>query len=151
MAESVNYRYWSGVCRRQAALTANTRTREALEEMATEFLVKADVQEGGMSQPPSGSEESSRTPARTRKPITRVVPTKLAQVQRRVAIGQQHVNHQETIVAALERRGLDTTHAWRLLNILRGLQAEHVAQRERLLNVLANGPSDLNPQVGSSR
>jgi hypothetical protein len=151
MAESVNYRYWSGVCKRQAALTANTRTREALQEMATEFLAKAEVQEGRRSEPASGSEDSGRTPTRAQEPTARVVPTTLAEVQRRVAIGQQHVNHQETILADLERRGTDTTHAWRLLNILRGLQAEHVAQRERLLNVLSTGRRGLNPSVGSSR
>ena len=60
----------------------------------------------------------------------------LAKAEKNVVLGERHVEHQEQIVADLDRDGHDTSQALALLAVFRRLQAEHVAHRDLLLREL---------------
>jgi hypothetical protein len=60
----------------------------------------------------------------------------LVQVEMIIAKGERHIDHQERIVAQLDRDGHDTEEALDLLAMFRRTQAEHVAHRNLLLEML---------------
>ncbi len=66
----------------------------------------------------------------------------LAQIETRVAVGEQLIASQRDYVASLERSGRDPTQAKTLLEAFIELQRMHVADRDRLcgqLEVLKTG------------
>lgn len=56
----------------------------------------------------------------------------LAQAERHVALGEEHIAKQRGIVADLERDGHDISAARDLLDQLEQMQELHVANRDRL-------------------
>lgn len=62
----------------------------------------------------------------------------LAQACRHVQQGERHITRQREIVAELERDGHDTQSAKELLGQFEALQAMHIADRERIIEELAN-------------
>ena len=56
----------------------------------------------------------------------------LQQAERHVGQGLRHIDKQSKLVAALERKGRDPSHAKALLNLFEQLQDLHVAHRDRL-------------------
>ena len=61
-----------------------------------------------------------------------ILSERLAQAERHVAEGVQHIVRQRTIVADLERNGHDTTLARELLAQFQSTQALHIADRDQL-------------------
>lgn len=61
----------------------------------------------------------------------------LAQAEKAVIEGERHIQHQERVVAELDRDGHDTREALALLAAFRRIQAEHVAHRDFLLRKIA--------------
>ena len=57
----------------------------------------------------------------------------LAIAEEHVATGERNLARQLGIVAELERDGHDSVHARALLTHFEGLQAMHIAERDRLL------------------
>ena len=62
----------------------------------------------------------------------------LAQAERHVARGNEHISRQESLIAEMDRRGHDTVDARRLLDTLRETQALHRQDVGRLLRELEN-------------
>jgi hypothetical protein len=60
----------------------------------------------------------------------------LAIAERAVLEGERHIAREERMIANLDRAGRDTTLARAKLATLRRTQAEHVAHRDLLLEVL---------------
>ncbi len=60
----------------------------------------------------------------------------LAQIETRVAVGEQLIASQRDYVASLERMGRDPTQAKTLLEVFIELQRMHVADRDRLCDQL---------------
>jgi hypothetical protein len=60
----------------------------------------------------------------------------LAEAEHHMAEGRRHLTHQETIIAALDRDGHDTTDALALLATMRETQALHQQERDRILRKL---------------
>jgi hypothetical protein len=67
----------------------------------------------------------------------------LVQTERVIAEGERHIDHQERVVAQLDRDGHDTEEALALLARFRRSQAEHVARRNFLLEILQRQDSNL--------
>ena len=61
----------------------------------------------------------------------------LNEAERDVALGVKHVNAQRAIVARRERRGLKTSRAEALLQILVEMQELHEKHRDQLVKELA--------------
>ena len=61
----------------------------------------------------------------------------LAEAERHIALGAQHILDQEMRVADIDLRGYDSTLARSLLETFRLMQAQHVAHRERILRMRA--------------
>jgi Fe2+ or Zn2+ uptake regulation protein len=61
---------------------------------------------------------------------------RLEQADRRVTLGERHVERQREIIAELERNGRDSTQARELLAVFLATQATHVSWRDRLLEEL---------------
>lgn len=61
----------------------------------------------------------------------------LAQAERHVKEGEQHVAKQRALVGILERDGHDTAVAIRLLNAFEALQVMHITDRDRIAAELA--------------
>ena len=57
---------------------------------------------------------------------------RLAQAERHVAEGLQHIARQRTVIANLERHGHDTNQARGLLAQFQSTQALHIADRDQL-------------------
>jgi hypothetical protein len=72
----------------------------------------------------------------------------LALAEKAVIEGERHIQHQEQVVAELDRDGHDTREALALLATFRRIQAEHVAHRDFLLRKLGQ-PS--RPQPGDGK
>ncbi len=64
----------------------------------------------------------------------------LAEAEKRLALGEQHIARQERLVAELDRDGHDTKEAFALLTTFRKLQAQHVAHRDLILSALERAP-----------
>ena len=64
----------------------------------------------------------------------------LAQAERHVAMAEEHVRSQATLIQKLERAGDDTTLAKRLLAQIERLLAWHYLDRYRLRNLLGLPP-----------
>ena len=62
----------------------------------------------------------------------------LAQAERHVARGNEHISRQETLIAKMDRHGHDTVDARKLLDTLRKTQALHRQDVGRLLRELEN-------------
>jgi hypothetical protein len=60
----------------------------------------------------------------------------LAQVEEVIMKGERHLARQRGLVSELERHGLDSDQAQRLLLQFEELQALHIADRDRLLKEL---------------
>ncbi len=60
----------------------------------------------------------------------------LAIAEKAVLEGEQHILQQEARVAELDRDGHDTRHALETLATFRHMQAEHVAHRDLLVEML---------------
>jgi hypothetical protein len=60
----------------------------------------------------------------------------LVQAERIIAEGERHIDHQERAVAELDRDGHDTQEALALLAMFRRTQAEHLAHRNLLLEMM---------------
>src|SRR5579883_3437661 len=60
----------------------------------------------------------------------------LALAEKAVAQGQQHIDREEQMIADLDRGGHDTRLARETLATLRRMQAEHVAHRNLILEML---------------
>ncbi len=73
----------------------------------------------------------------------------LALAEKAVIEGERHIQHQEQVVAELDRDGHDTREALALLATFRRLQAEHVAHRDFLLRKLGQPPR-LQPADGKA-
>jgi hypothetical protein len=56
----------------------------------------------------------------------------LAQAERHVALGEEHVQNQRALVDKLARDGHDTAMARQLLSQFEDLQISHIADRDRL-------------------
>ena len=61
----------------------------------------------------------------------------LAEAERHIMLGAQHISKQELCIADLEVHGHDSTLARSLLETFRLTQAEHVAHRDRILRELS--------------
>lgn len=61
----------------------------------------------------------------------------LAQAERHVKLGEDHIARQKELVARLEAHGLDTTEAKRLLCEFQELLTVHIAGRDRMRHELA--------------
>ncbi len=66
-----------------------------------------------------------------------IVTKDLAQIETRVALGEQLIASQRDYVASLERSGRDPTQAKTVLEVFMELQRMHVADRDRLRGQLA--------------
>ena len=66
-----------------------------------------------------------------------MVEAHLAQAERHVVEGNRHVVEQRGRVVAMDRSGLDTAEALRLLGQFESLQALHITDRDRLRQELA--------------
>lgn len=60
----------------------------------------------------------------------------LAEAERHIASGIEHISKQELCIADLDYRGQDSTLARSLLQTFCFLQAEHIAHRDRILREL---------------
>ena len=60
----------------------------------------------------------------------------LAQAERKIAEGERLIDHQERVVVQLDREGRDARKALAVLAVFRQTQAEHVAHRNLLLEML---------------
>ena len=60
----------------------------------------------------------------------------LAEAERHIASGLDHISRQELLIADLDHRGQDSTVARSLLRTFGLLQAEHIAHRDRILREL---------------
>jgi hypothetical protein len=60
----------------------------------------------------------------------------LAEAERHIASGAEHISKQELCIADLDHRGQDSTLARTLLKTFRLLQVEHIAHRDRILREL---------------
>ena len=65
-----------------------------------------------------------------------MVEQHLAEAERHIAQGADHVIKQESLIAELDRDGHDTTEAKKVLATLRETQALHVEGRDRILKEL---------------
>ena len=61
----------------------------------------------------------------------------LAQAERHVAEGQDHIKRQRELIAERQRYGDDTREAQRLLDNFIALEAAYIADRDRLRRELA--------------
>jgi hypothetical protein len=61
----------------------------------------------------------------------------LAQAERHVALGHEHVQNQRVLIVKLARDGHDTTMARKLLSQFEEIQRSHIADRDRLKDELA--------------
>jgi hypothetical protein len=61
----------------------------------------------------------------------------LQQAEDRVRQGEEHIRHQQRIIAELERDAHDSAMARQLLATFEDIQALHVAGRDRLIRALA--------------
>lgn len=66
-----------------------------------------------------------------------MLETHLAQARRHVADGERHIANQRATLARLDRKGLDTIEAKKLLKTFEELQQLHIADRDRLERELA--------------
>jgi hypothetical protein len=57
----------------------------------------------------------------------------LTQAEHHVALGKEHIENQQRVIAALHGRGGDTTAAIEFLNSLIDMQTAHEAHRARLI------------------
>jgi hemerythrin len=64
----------------------------------------------------------------------------LRKAERHVDLGREHVHRQREIVSELERDGHDATLARELLEQFERALADHVSDRDRLVNELATAP-----------
>jgi hypothetical protein len=60
----------------------------------------------------------------------------LAEAEEHIATGDKNIARQRDLIAQLERDGHDTTSATTFLHEFEQLQAQHIAERERLLREL---------------
>ncbi len=60
----------------------------------------------------------------------------LARAERHVALGEEHLAHQQHIIAQLQGAGHDSSEAHLLLRQFREVQALHIAHRDRLRKAL---------------
>jgi hypothetical protein len=67
-----------------------------------------------------------------------IVEYHLAQAERRVKKGQEHVAQQRRLLAELDRNGRDTTHFRALLGEYEDALAIQIADRDRLRNKLSD-------------
>ena len=65
-------------------------------------------------------------------------PGHLAQAERHVVEGEEHLARQRALIDKLRRDGHDTTTAVELLHEFERSQAVHVAERDRIRAELAN-------------
>ena len=63
----------------------------------------------------------------------------LAQAERHVTLGENHITRQRELIVQLHRDALDIAEAAQLLVQFRELQALHVADRDRLRKQLRDG------------
>lgn len=68
---------------------------------------------------------------------TAVLLEHLAQAERHVRQGAEHIRRQREIIAELEGHGHDSTAAKKLLTQFEEMQALHIADRDRLKSELA--------------
>ena len=66
----------------------------------------------------------------------------LALAEQAVALDDRHILREEQVTADLDRAGHDTTQARELLATYRQTQAEHVAHRNRILEMLRQSGSE---------
>jgi hypothetical protein len=64
---------------------------------------------------------------------------RLARAEEIAVLGEHHIVRQRELIAKLERKGVDTAEANRLLATFEALQATHLAERDRLRGEL-DGP-----------
>jgi hypothetical protein len=60
----------------------------------------------------------------------------LAVAERAVLLGERHIQREEQMISDLDRGGHDTRQALTLLATYRKMQAEHIAHRNRILEML---------------
>ena len=60
----------------------------------------------------------------------------LAQAERHVKLGEEHIARQTELIARMELQGLDTGEAKRLLGVFKEMLAVHIAGRNRLREML---------------
>jgi hypothetical protein len=72
----------------------------------------------------------------------------LARAEKTVALGERHIEREEQMIADLDRAGHDTRQARALLATYRLMQAEHIAHRNRLLEMLRQSHGDAIFQPG---
>jgi hypothetical protein len=60
----------------------------------------------------------------------------LEEAERHIALGKQHIAHQEQIVEELARVGSDTAEARRLLDNFYRTQVQHIQHRDRICKEL---------------
>jgi hypothetical protein len=61
----------------------------------------------------------------------------LAEAEDHVARGERHIARQRRLIADMERDGKDTFEEKGLLSTLQEIQALHIAERDRLVTILA--------------
>ena len=61
----------------------------------------------------------------------------LAEAEEHIATGDKNIARQRDLIAQLERDGHDTASARTFLHEFEQLQAQHIAERERLLRELS--------------
>lgn len=66
----------------------------------------------------------------------------LARAEKTVALGERHIEREEQMIADLDRAGHDTTQARALLATYRLTQVEHIAHRNRILEMLRQNQGD---------
>jgi RNA polymerase sigma-70 factor (ECF subfamily) len=69
-------------------------------------------------------------------------PKHLAGADRAIARGAERIENQRALIAAAERKGLDTQRARNLLNILLAIQTLHQEHRQLIVDVLRVGASE---------
>jgi hypothetical protein len=83
---------------------------------------------------------------RTRSGADRTLVLKhLALAEHHVDQGKRHLARQEELIAKLDRDGLDTTQALKMLATLQETQALHEADVERFLRELGKSPPPMGP------
>ena len=60
----------------------------------------------------------------------------LAEAEQHIALGMQHISHQELRLAKFDLRGHDSTLARFLLEAFRITQAQHITHRDHILREL---------------
>jgi hypothetical protein len=63
-----------------------------------------------------------------------ILEDRLAQAERHVAAGEEHINRQRRVVSERRRQRLDAREAMVVLMQFESLQDKHVAERDRLRN-----------------